>query len=146
MATQLFTVGYEGRTIHGFIAHLQNNNVECVVDVRELPLSRKRGFSKTGLRQRLSHANIEYVHLRELGSPKPLREELTATGDYATFFSKMDRHLRNKQAAVETAYGQAMSKTCCLMCFERSVTYCHRKIVARMIKARNGNGLQIKHI
>ncbi|MBK6650144.1 MAG: DUF488 domain-containing protein [Betaproteobacteria bacterium] len=47
----LFTLGYEGLTIDAFIARLQAAQVKTVVDVRELPLSRKKGFSKTGLPQ-----------------------------------------------------------------------------------------------
>ena len=43
----LFTIGYEDKIIDNFISELKNNNIEKVVDVRELPLSRKKGYSKT---------------------------------------------------------------------------------------------------
>jgi hypothetical protein len=46
MPSTLFTRGYEGLTNEGFIARLQTAQVKTVVDVRELPLSRKKGFSK----------------------------------------------------------------------------------------------------
>jgi len=146
MPRQLFTVGYEGTTIERFISRLHSNNINCVVDVREMPLSRKPGFSKTELSRRLNRARIQYVHLRDLGSPKPLRESLKLTGDYSTFFKQMADYLACKKAAIEIVYKYVINTTCCLMCFEHLAAQCHRKIVAKKIKARDGNGLQIKHI
>lgn len=45
----LFTLGYEGLVIDAFIARLQAAQVKTVVDVRELPLSRKKGFSEISI-------------------------------------------------------------------------------------------------
>jgi uncharacterized protein (DUF488 family) len=146
MSRELYTAGYEGVTIDTFISNLLCNDIECVLDVRALPLSRKPGFSKTQLAQRLLRAKINYIHLGELGSPKPLREKLKSTGDYPAFFKKMDRYLTSKKDAIEEAYYHVKNNLCCLMCFERYAEQCHRKIVAQKIKLRDGNGLQIKHI
>jgi uncharacterized protein (DUF488 family) len=146
MGNALFTIGYEGINIKTFIANLHDNNIEYIIDVRALPLSRKPGFSKTKLAQKLQSADIRYIHLGELGTPKDIREELKATRDYSTFFKKMEKYLTDKQEAIEIAYNHAMNKTCCLMCFEKLAAQCHRKIIAEKIKATNGNGLQIKHI
>lgn len=44
MQLSLFTLGYEGLTIDAFIARLQAAQVKTVVDVRVLPILRKRGF------------------------------------------------------------------------------------------------------
>ena len=146
MSTQLFTTGYEGTTISGFIDRLQANRINCVIDVRFLPLSRKPGFSKTKLARRLGQSNIKYVHLGELGAPKKFREYLKSTGNYSDFFKKMNKYLNGKKNAIEEAYRYVMKKRCCLMCFEQLSAQCHRRIVARKIKIRDGNGLQIKHI
>jgi len=146
MPRQLFTVGYEGTTIDTFIANLLTNNIDCILDVRALPLSRKPGFSKTKLSQRLNRSKIHYVHLADLGTPKPIRENLKSTHDYSTFFKKINIYLTNRKDAIEAAYSYVNNHTCCLMCFEHLAAQCHRKIVARKIKARDGNGLQIKHI
>ena len=43
----LFTIGYEGLDQRQFIAHLVHNKISVVADVRHLPLSRKKGFSKS---------------------------------------------------------------------------------------------------
>ena len=146
MSRQLLSVGYEGTTIDKFIANLLSNEIECVLDVRAVPLSRKSGFSKTALAEKLERAQIRYVHLRELGAPKPLREELKLTGDYSTFFKAMDRRLAGKPEAIESAYAHVTKQKCCLMCFEHLATQCHRSVVAKRIKIRDGNGLSIRHI
>ena len=146
MPRQLFTVGYEGSTIDDFVAKLLTNDIDCILDVRALPFSRKPGFSKTKLAQRLNRAKIQYVHLAALGTPKPIRENLKSTRDYSTFFKAMDKCLAKRPDAIETAYSYVANHTCCLMCFERLAAECHRKIVARKIKAQDGNGLQVKHI
>ena len=146
MRNALFTIGYEGTNITSFIANLHDNDIEYIIDVRALPLSRKPGFSKTQLAQRLQSADIQYIHLGELGTPKYIREELKATLDYSTFFKKMEIYLSDKQEAIEVAYDHAMNSTCCLMCFEKLASQCHRKIIAEKIKDTNGNGLLIIHI
>jgi uncharacterized protein (DUF488 family) len=100
MARQLFTAGYEGTTIHTFITTLQTNNVDCVLDVRAIAFSRKPGFSKTALARNLENANIHYVHLPDLGTPKPVREKLKSTSDYKNFFETMDAHLADRKSVV----------------------------------------------
>jgi Protein of unknown function, DUF488 len=58
MSPRLFTVGYEGRSIDELVDALPGAGVERLVDVRELPLSRRRGFSKTALGDALRRAGI----------------------------------------------------------------------------------------
>ncbi|HUV41483.1 MAG TPA: DUF488 domain-containing protein [Sedimentisphaerales bacterium] len=146
MSRELFTVGYEGTDIDNFITHLKDNAINCLLDVRETPLSRKRGFSKTALSERLNRENIYYVHFRELGSPKPIREKLKVNHDYSVFFKRVDEYLTSKIETIENAYRYVRENTCCLMCFEHLAATCHRKIVARKIKELDGTGLQIKNI
>jgi uncharacterized protein (DUF488 family) len=146
MAKELFTIGYEGMSLDGFVAQLKNFAINCLIDVREIPLSRRPGFSKSGLAQRLDRENIHYVHFKELGSPKPIREKLKSDRNYSTFFKEMDKYLADKKEAIESVYNYVVNNTCCLMCFERLAAQCHRRIVARKIKERDGNGLRIKNI
>jgi uncharacterized protein (DUF488 family) len=70
----LFTVGYEGLMLEAFIQRLQSNSIQTLVDVRELPLSRKRGFSKRALAEALALQGITYLHMPALGCPKPIRD------------------------------------------------------------------------
>jgi len=61
----IVSVGYERRTSEELVSLLVSNRVDVLVDVRLTPLSRKRGLSKTALREALESAGIEYLHERE---------------------------------------------------------------------------------
>lgn len=71
VAPTLLTIGYEThREPASPVVALLAADVERLVDVRELPLSRRRGFSKTALAGALADAGIHYEHERALGNPK----------------------------------------------------------------------------
>ena len=146
MEQELFTVGYEGKSIDVFIADLHAYGIDCIIDVRALPLSRKKGFSKTKLAERLKDENIQYIHLGQLGTPKNLRDSLKHNHDYESFFQTMDDYLADKTEAIETAYNHTMNNKCCLMCYESFIDQCHRKLVAEKIKNKNGDDIHITHI
>jgi uncharacterized protein (DUF488 family) len=45
----VYTIGYEGTDIDGFVATLKAVGVKTLADVRAIALSRKKGFSKMSL-------------------------------------------------------------------------------------------------
>ena len=49
MAPTVFTIGYERRSPEELVRGLTDAGVTLLADVRELPLSRRPGFSKTAL-------------------------------------------------------------------------------------------------
>jgi uncharacterized protein (DUF488 family) len=126
----LVTIGYEGSTLDSFLNRLEQAKTRFLIDVRELPLSRRKGFSKNSLREALSRRGIEYMHVRALGAPKPIRNELRATGDYNVYFRQFNEYLRSQRDALD-----AIAKQCggvvALMCYERNPAECHRSAVAR---------------
>lgn len=91
--TVLFTIGYEGRDLEEFADRLKNFDVDTLVDVRDIPLSRKKGFSKTPLSQYLQEVGIEYIHIKPLGSPKELREKVKEDGDYEYFYQEFSDYI-----------------------------------------------------
>ena len=142
----LYTIGYEGRDIDEFINRLRDFGINILVDVRDIPLSRKKGFSKTPLSQYLKENNIEYIHLKELGSPKNLREKVKDDADYEYFFKEYSEYIQTQNQVVEDLYQIIINNNSCIMCFERDPFSCHRLIVAEEIKKKDGNDLIIKHI
>jgi uncharacterized protein (DUF488 family) len=58
----LFTIGYEGITIEHYLNTLIKNGIQVLCDVRNNPLSRKFGFSKSSLQKYLGNIGIEYIH------------------------------------------------------------------------------------
>lgn len=133
------TIGYEQSSIGLFIAALVDAGVQQVIDVRELPLSRKPGFSKKSLAAALAEVGIDYVHLKKLGDPKPGRLAARA-GDYVQFKAIFSKHMRTPDAKIglDWAAKLALQKNSALLCFEREHTVCHRSIVANALKANYG--------
>ena len=84
MKQTISTIGYEGATIGAFVTALRDASIDILIDVRDLPLSRKNGFSKKRLAQILAEADIDYIHLKGLGDPKDGRNAARA-GDYGLF-------------------------------------------------------------
>jgi uncharacterized protein (DUF488 family) len=59
--------------------------VKTIVDGRELPLSRKKGFSKSTFCAALSAHGIAYLHMPALGCPKPIRNQYKADGNWHAY-------------------------------------------------------------
>lgn len=136
MAT-VFLTGYEGETLDAFLAKLESNDVSAVIDIRELPLSRKNGFSKSSLAETLDSSGVAYYHLPELGSPSELRKELRATHNYRTFFAEYRSHIRSEGSIVDhLAKIVSQEDAPALLCFEKYTHLCHRTIVADELKRR----------
>ncbi len=144
-AKSLFTIGYQGAESADFVATLVASGVAKVIDVRDVPLSRKRGFSKRALAEALDGNGIAYIHLKELGDPKPGREA-AQRGEFATFRKIFYQHLEGSdaQAALETASRIARQTASCLLCFEREHEHCHRTIVAEALSKKAG--FTIRHL
>lgn len=133
----LRTIGYEGATLPAFLAALREAGVTTLVDVRDAPVSRKKGFSKRELATALEAAGIAYVHLRWLGNPKPGREAGRA-GDIETYHRHYFARLATPEAqkALAEAARLAAAGGACLMCFERDPAHCHRTLVAQALAER----------
>lgn len=126
--TTLFTIGYEGRTQEEFIGLLSGRGIETVIDVRLTPISRKKGFSKSALREELESNGIRYVHTRSLGNPKEIR---TSTSDPAECIQKYTNYMDGTwDDALEDVLQEAEDRTVALLCFEHDPKCCHRSVVA----------------
>lgn len=128
---KIFTIGYEGASVESLIQTLVNLEIDVLADVRELPLSRKKGLSKKALSQKLNEAGIEYIHFKELGDPKPGRDA-AKSGDFATFETIFYNHMEKPetQSALEKLLSVASRYQTCMLCFERCASTCHRSIIA----------------
>jgi uncharacterized protein (DUF488 family) len=139
MKRTISTLGYEGATIEQFVGTLKLASVTLLIDVRDLPLSRKKGFSKNQLADVMGVSGIKYVHLRGLGDPKEGRAAARA-GNYALFEKIFGRHMRSAVAArdLEIAAKLTRDARACLMCFEADYEKCHRSIVAGHLARKTG--------
>ena len=135
--TALFTIGYEGRALDEFIAILAANDIERVIDIRELPLSRRRGFSKTPLGTALGEAGIEYIHVREAGNPyRRLKDDIPRD----ELLAKYEKHIADADDVVELVAENARGHRAALLCYEAEPSECHRSLlaprVAKKLRAR----------
>jgi len=142
---ELLTIGYEGSTPEAFDAALAAAGVELVVDVRAVAASRRRGFAKTALSGRLAKAGIGYVHLRELGDPKPGRDAARA-GRWAEFRSIFSAHLATPEAegGLAQLFRLAVRQRTALLCYEADAAQCHRTMVAERVA--QGCELVVAHL
>jgi uncharacterized protein (DUF488 family) len=140
----VYTIGYEGTDIERFVKTLNAVGVETVADVRAVPRSRKKGFSKNTLRENLENAGIEYLPVQELGDPKDGREA-AKVGDFDRFRMIYSAHadLPESVAAIEQLAKVSDEKVVCLLCFERDPKTCHRFIVGERMGAF---GYQMLHL
>jgi uncharacterized protein (DUF488 family) len=132
---KLATIGYEQATQGSVIDKLKTAGVEIVVDVRAVAASRRAGFSKTLLSASLNEAGIGYVHLRQLGTPKPGREA-ARKGHVAEMHEIFKAHMVEPGAQLELAKATEMArgdKKIALLCYEADACGCHRTILANWI-------------
>ena len=142
---KLATIGYENDTQPQTIQRLKDAGVKTVIDVRAIASSRKAGFSKSLLAGSLAEAGIEYVHLRQLGTPKPGREAARA-GRVAEMRAIFNEHLEEPGAQVELARAGEIAgdRKSALLCYEADVCGCHRQIVAQRLS--EALGLEIEDL
>ena len=132
----LFTIGYEGDSIDGYLDRLIRNNVRLLCDVRRNPFSRKAGFSREQLKSFCGKVGIEYRHLPELGIPGHRRQELNSQADYDALFDVYrSEDLPTMRPAIKEL-GSLLEEfgRVALTCFEKEHKCCHRHCVADEMK------------
>ncbi len=129
---KLFTIGYEGAKLDDFVETLRAAKIDVLLDIREIPVSRRRGFSKTVLGQTVEASGITYRHERKLGSPKSIRHRLREDGNYNRFFREFERYLDKQRELLESLAGELKGNVA-LMCYEKDHADCHRRSVAEAL-------------
>lgn len=131
-SSQLFTIGYQGRTLESYLSVLIQQGVTILCDVRKNAISRKYGFSKRTLARACEGVGIRYEHLPELGIESRQRKGLKTPSEFMALFSSYERSILPKQGAALDrirAWLRA-GDSVALTCFEREAGQCHRHCVA----------------
>lgn len=121
-----------------FLTTLKDAGVATLADVRAVALSRKRGFSKSSLRDALAGREIAYEHFRSLGTPKEGRQAARA-GDGALMrriFCQEVLDTPQGQDSFEELAALADARPVCLLCFERDPVNCHRRVLSERLAQR----------
>lgn len=136
-APVVWSAGYEAASLPGLIAALQAAGVSLVCDVRQLPLSRRAGFSKTMLAASLNEAGIAYRHFKALGTPKAGRTA-NREGRMDAFWEIVDHALAEPAAllAMEDLAQAAAEQPAVVLCYCGDESHCHRARVLDQLRAR----------
>ena len=141
---RLFTIGYQETPPKAVLDALENAGVKLLVDVRAVAASRRPGFSKRQLAAGLDEADIGYLHLQKLGTPKEGRDA-ARSGNLTKLFDIYERHLATPDAREQLDELTAIVKSgqpVCLLCYERDVAHCHRRRIAELICERTGAAVE----
>lgn len=123
------SVGYQQRNVDDFIDTMRRLEIEKVIDIRELPLSRRKGFSKTALTERLAKAGIVYRHVREAGNPYRKRE--VSTKQCLRLYMG---HLGRNPDVIESVANELRGKRVAILCYEREHNACHRSVLIQLLR------------
>jgi uncharacterized protein (DUF488 family) len=144
----VFTIGHSTRTIAAFLALLREAEIECLVDVRRFPGSRRHPqFNGEALAHSLAEAGILYRHLPSLGGRRG-----GASGKESPHTLWREEAFRNYADHAETGEFRAGFKALLALAAERRVAImcaeavwwrCHRRIIADYLIA---SGVTVMHI
>jgi len=144
----LCTIGYEGKSLEGYLNKLIRNGVTMLCDVRRNPLSRKYGFSKGALSKSCDGVGIRYEHLPELGIASEDRRELKTQADYDELFEMYKRDYLPKQdvSLIKIKSWVDKGERVAITCYERLPEQCHRHCVADALVKRFGKAFTPQHL
>ncbi len=143
---QLFTVGYEGLSVPDLFDLLRVNHIQVLVDIRELPLSRKPGFSKTALSLGAQENGFQYLHMASLGCPREIRTAYRADQNAERYAHRFLAYLDTQHEGVLKLAALAQAEVCCLLCFETDHRGCHRTFVAGRVLSAAQVPLEVLHL
>jgi uncharacterized protein (DUF488 family) len=131
---ELFTLGYEDTTLDRFMQVLRSRKIDVLVDVRDAPISRKPGFSKTPLSTACEAVGINYEHWQLLGCPRAIRQDYKEDGDWKRYTLRYRKHLEGLGETLENLGSRVLKERICLVCFEADHRFCHRTYIAEAVQ------------
>jgi len=133
--SQLFTIGYEGKSFDFYLNQLLINNISLLLDIRRNPISKKYGFSKSQLKNACENLGIVYRHIPELGIDSTDRRDLSSEYDYKKLFMAYEQEivLNHRDVLVGIQKEIDVNKRIALTCFEADHERCHRGIVVKLL-------------
>jgi len=144
-ANAVFTVGYEGRLVDGFLDLLLRSGIRHLIDVRSNPVARRYGFHKRTLDRLCGKVQIRYSHFPELGIPSDMRKGISEAIEYEALFSRYETDiLPRKRTAVAQVAALMEEGPAALMCMEADPARCHRSRLATWIA--RATALPVHHL
>jgi len=141
----VYTIGYEGLQIDGFLNILVQKGIWQVIDVRGHPVSRRYGFHKSTLSKLCGRLDIEYRHVPELGIPSESRAALLRPSDNEQMLDDYENAiLPAHKEAVSRIANWVRTQASVLVCMEADPRFCHRSRLA--LRIANDTGLSVREL
>lgn len=143
----LFTFGHSNRDIDSLVDRLRTAGIECIVDVRAVPRSRRHPqFGYGPLGARLAVEGIRYTWQgRALGGRRREGDVRRHGGLREPALRAYAQHMESDvfAAAMVELLTLAESVRACLLCAERDPANCHRALIADWLVA---HGHRVTHL
>jgi len=137
-----FTIGHSNRTLEAFVDLLKAPRVECIVDVRKMPMSRTNPqFNRDGFPDALAAFRISYDHVATLGGlrgkARSLPSDVNAFWENRSFHNYADYALTEPfHEGLDRLIAEGRERRCAIMCSEAVWWRCHRRLIADNLIAR----------
>jgi uncharacterized protein (DUF488 family) len=145
--TTIVTIGHGNRSIEEFIGLLKDAGIECLVDVRAYPASRRHPqFARAALEQSLSEAGIRYMwEGKALGGRRKLAKDSPHAALKSPGFRAYADHMMTAEfrAGAQRLIERGRTARAAMMCAERQPSECHRSLISDYLVAR---GEQVSHL
>ncbi len=147
MTTHLvFAIGHSTRSAEEFIALLQANGINLLVDVRTVPRSaRNPQFNREILPETLAAVGIGYLHMGGLGGLRHARPDSINTGWRNASFRGYADYMQTPEfeQSLEELMKLAQKQRVAIMCAEAVPWRCHRSLIGDALLVR---GFQVEDI
>jgi uncharacterized protein (DUF488 family) len=142
----ILTIGHSTRPLDEFLGFLAAHGVECVIDVRTIPRSRRNPqFNSDALEDSLRNAHIGYVHKKQLGGLRHPKKDSINTGWRNDGFRGYADYMQAPEfdAALGELIEFTRTKRCAIMCAEAVPWRCHRSLISDALVIRK---VAVEHI
>jgi uncharacterized protein (DUF488 family) len=142
----VWTIGHSTRPIEDFLALLERERIERLVDVRAFPGSRRYPqYNADALAASLKAAGIEYLHRPSLGGRRRPPKDAPPNAWRNEGFRGYAAYMRTPafHAALDELLARAAERRTAIMCSEAVPWRCHRTLISDALTAR---GVTVEHI
>lgn len=147
MRVQLYSIGHSNHALDTFLALLEGHGIECIVDVRRFPTSRRwPHFNRPALEAALSARNTSYEWMEDLGGRRPAsRKDSPHTAWKVEAFRHYADYTESEafRLALEQLIVVGNQRRTAFMCAEALHWQCHRRLIADALQVR---GYKVLHI
>jgi uncharacterized protein (DUF488 family) len=145
--TTIFTIGHGNRAIGEFISMLAEARIECLIDVRAYPASRRHPqFMRAAVEESLAEAGMRYIWEGKTlgGRRRPSKNSPHVALRNESFRAYADHMMTPEfRKALDALVELSGATQAAIMCAERLPWQCHRYLISDSLTAQ---GVPVTHL